>query len=39
MLTTLYSHCYTATCFSPPSAVFKKYWHVSCARSTQCVQM
>jgi hypothetical protein len=27
MLTPLYSHCYTAACFSPQWAILREYWY------------
>jgi hypothetical protein len=37
MFTPLYSHCYTATCFSPQGAILREYWYILWARSTKCV--
>jgi hypothetical protein len=31
----LYSHCYTATCFSPQGAIHRKYWYILWAGSTK----
>jgi len=28
MLTHLYSHCYTPTCFCPPGDILMEYWYV-----------
>ena len=37
MLTTLYSHWYTATCFSPQRTILKDNWSLLSARSTKHV--
>jgi len=35
MLTPLYSHCYTATCFSPEGTILREYWYSSWTGSTK----
>ena len=35
MLTSLYSHCYAATCFSPQGAIHREYWYFLWAGSTK----
>jgi len=35
MLTPLYSHWNTATCFSPQRAILREYWYISWPRPTK----